>query len=79
MFVMRRRNETSNKNFYYYWNGCWCFNHFASNFGFMGLKNLEEAKTVKELTNTAILVLIFCSVVGGVMMLCMKDQDLIEN
>lgn len=48
-------------------------------FGYLGLKKLEEAKTVKELTNTAILVLIFCSVVGGVMMLCMKDQDLIEN
>ena len=45
-------------------------------FGFIALKKLKNATKKDELTVTAILTLIFCSVIGGVLMLCLKDQDL---
>lgn len=45
-------------------------------FGFIALKKLKNATKKDELTVTAILTLIFCSLIGGVLMLCLKDQDL---
>ena len=45
-------------------------------FGFIALKKLKTATKKDELTVTAILTLIFCSLIGGVLMLCLKDQDL---
>lgn len=45
-------------------------------FGIMGLKKLKTATRKEELTVTAILVLIFCNLIGGILMLCLKDQDL---
>ena len=45
-------------------------------FGFIALKKLKTATKKDELTVTAILTLIFCSPIGGVLMLCLKDQDL---
>lgn len=48
-------------------------------FGVLALKKLEEAKTASELTTMGVLVLLFCSLIGGILMLCIKDQDLVEN
>lgn len=45
-------------------------------FGGLALKKLKTATTKSELTVNAILVLLFCNVIGGILMLCMKDEDL---
>ncbi len=37
---------------------------------------LNEAKTAQELKATAIVTLIFCSLIAGIIMLCIKDEDL---
>ena len=45
-------------------------------FGGMALKKLNTATSKSELTGTAILVLLFVNMIGGILMLCLKDQDL---
>lgn len=45
--------------------------------GFIALKKLKTAQTKAELTTIAIVNLIFCSLIGGILMLCLKDQDLV--
>ncbi len=45
-------------------------------FGIIALKKLKTATTKQELTTTAILTLLFCSLIGGILMLCIKDEDL---
>jgi len=45
-------------------------------FGFIALKKLKTATKRDELTVTAILTLLFCNVIGGILMLCLKDEDL---
>ena len=44
--------------------------------GIFALKKLEEAKTKDELMLWGILNLLFCSLLGGIFMLCLKDSDL---
>ena len=46
--------------------------------GIFALKKLNEAKTAKELQTWAIVNLLFCSLLGGIFMLCLKDEDLQE-
>lgn len=45
--------------------------------GILALKKLNTATKKSELTGMAIATLIFCNVIAGVIMLCMKDQDLV--
>ena len=45
-------------------------------FGFIALKKLKTATKRDELTVIAILTLLFCNVIGGILMLCLKDEDL---
>ncbi len=44
--------------------------------GIFSLKKLEEAKSKDELMVWGILNLLFCSLLGGIFMLCLKDSDL---
>lgn len=44
--------------------------------GFIALKKLKTATTKSELTAIAIVNLIFCSLIGGIIMLCLSDADL---
>lgn len=44
--------------------------------GAIALGTLETAKNKDELTTIAILTLIFCSPIAGILMLCMSDDDL---
>ncbi len=44
--------------------------------GFIALKRIDEATSVSELKTISILTLIFCSTIGGILMLSMKDEDL---
>ncbi len=45
-------------------------------FGFIALKKLNTATKKDDLTVWAILTLLFCNIIGGILMLCMKDEDL---
>lgn len=47
--------------------------------GWLALRKMEEATTAKELQTLAILNLIFCNMIGGILMLCLKDEDLIAD
>ena len=53
-----------------------CFAILPIVFGFMALDKLDTAKKKEELTTMAILTLLFCSTIGGILMLCMEDKDL---
>jgi hypothetical protein len=44
--------------------------------GILALKKLNEASRAQELETLGILTIIFCSVLGGILMLCVKDDDL---
>lgn len=45
-------------------------------FGFKALKKLNTATCVSELKSTGVLTLLFVNVVGGILILCMKDHHL---
>lgn len=55
--------------------GCWTILPLI--FGFMALNKLKTATTKSELTTSAILTLLFVNIIGGVLMLCLKDEDLV--
>lgn len=42
-------------------------------------KKLKEVRTNKEMTTMAILTLIFVNMVSGILLLCMKDEDFLED
>lgn len=45
-------------------------------FGFMSLSNLKKAKTAAEFPMwLKICTLLFCSLIGGIILLVMKDED----
>lgn len=44
--------------------------------GIVALKKFEEARTNKELQGIAIITLIFCSTIAGILMLIISDNDL---
>ena len=44
--------------------------------GWLSLKKLNEATQKQDLTVMAILNLLLCSPIGGILMLIMKDEDL---
>lgn len=45
-------------------------------FGALTLSKMGSAKDVSELQVWGVLDLIFCSVLGGIFVLCMKNEDL---
>lgn len=45
-------------------------------FGGIALGKLKKAQTKSELTGIAICVLLFVNVLGGIFMLCIKEEDL---
>ena len=45
--------------------------------GSIALKKLSDATCKQELTAIAIVTLILCNLVSGILMLCMKDEDLV--
>lgn len=47
--------------------------------GYFALSKLDEANKSSELKSIGVLTLLFCSQIGGIIMLCIKDKDLIEN
>ncbi len=47
-------------------------------FGFIALKKLKTATTKSELTVPAVLCLLFCNIIGGVLMLCIKEEELTQ-
>jgi hypothetical protein len=47
--------------------------------GIIALENLKTATSKKDLTTIGILTLIFSSLVGGILMLCLTDDDLKDN
>lgn len=44
--------------------------------GFVALNKLKKAKVHTELTTIAIITIIGCSLLGGIFMLCIKDEEL---
>lgn len=44
--------------------------------GLFALKHLDEDESTKDLLVWSILTLIFISPISGILMLCMKDEDL---
>jgi hypothetical protein len=47
--------------------------------GVLALEKLDTAKNKEDLKTIGILTLIFCSVIAGILMLCMDDDELKEN
>ena len=47
--------------------------------GILALKKIDEAQTKDELTGWGIAVLICCSTLGGIFMLCMSEEELSQN
>ncbi|MGN1373035.1 MAG: hypothetical protein ACI4VK_03180 [Candidatus Coproplasma sp.] len=45
-------------------------------FGAITLSKMKSAKDVSELTVWGVLTLLFCSLLGGIFVLCMKNEDL---
>ena len=43
--------------------------------GFLALRKMKTATCKKDLTVMAVLNLIFCNLIGGVLMLLLKDED----
>jgi len=44
--------------------------------GAIALKKLNTASSKNELTGIAVCTLLFCSLIAGILMLCLKDEDL---
>lgn len=55
---------------------CQCFLIYPIVVGILALKKLDEIPSSKELQTMGILTTIFCSLIGGILMLCIKDDDL---
>lgn len=53
-----------------------CFLIYPIVVGILALKKLDEIASGKELQTMGILTTIFCSLIGGILMICIKDEDL---
>lgn len=47
--------------------------------GFFCLEKIDNAKSASDLKNWGILSMIFVSIIGGIFVLCLKDEHLLEN
>ena len=54
--------------------GCWMIVPLIV--GGIALSKLNKANSRSELTAIAVVTLLFCSLLGGIFMLCLKDEDL---
>lgn len=54
--------------------GCWMI--IPVIVGIFALKKLNTAKTKSELTVMAVITLLFCNLIGGILMLCISDEEL---
>jgi hypothetical protein len=63
-----------------YFSKClWIYSIVPMIVGIIALENLKTATSKKDLTTIGILTLIFSSLVGGILMLCLTDDDLKDN
>jgi hypothetical protein len=63
----------------YFSNCLWIYSIVPMIVGIIALENLKTATSKKDLTTIGILTLIFSSIVGGILMLCLTDDDLKDN
>lgn len=54
--------------------GCWMI--FPIIVGIFALKKLNTAKTKSELTVMGVVTLLFCNLIGGILMLCISEEEL---
>ena len=47
-------------------------------FGFLALNKLKTAKSKDELIVWGVLTLLFCSLIGGILMLCLTEKDFVD-
>jgi hypothetical protein len=52
-----------------------CFLIFPLIVGFIALKKLKTAKSKSELTVIAIVTLLLCNTIGGILMLCLPESE----
>ena len=55
----------------------WCI--FPLIVGAIALKRLETAKTKNDLVGIGVVTLLFCSFIGGILMLCIDENDLNQD
>lgn len=48
-------------------------------FGGITLSKMKTATCKDDITTWAVLTLIFCSMIGGILLLCCKDEDFASN
>ncbi len=56
--------------------GCWTILPLI--FGGITLSKLKKAQSKSELVAWGVLDLFFCSLIGGILVLCLKDEDLVQ-
>ncbi len=56
--------------------GCWAILPLI--FGGITLSKLKKAQSKSELVAWGVLDLFFCSLIGGILVLCLKDEDLVQ-
>ena len=54
--------------------GCWTI--FPIIVGIFALKKLNTAKTKSDLTAMGVVTLLFCNLIGGILMLCISEEEL---
>ncbi|MGP1451405.1 MAG: hypothetical protein ACTTJO_01370 [Metamycoplasmataceae bacterium] len=47
--------------------------------GILALQTINKAESRKDLTSMGIITLLFCSLVGGILMLCVNDDEFIPT
>ena len=55
-----------------------CFLIYPIILGALAIKKINNAKTAKELTGWGVVSLLIVNLIGGILMLCMKDKDLVD-
>ena len=55
---------------------CGCITILPLIFGGITLSKMKKATTAKELMVWGILDIFFCGLIGGILVLCLKDSDL---
>lgn len=56
--------------------GCWTILPLI--FGGITLSKLKKAQSKSELVAWGVLDIFFCSLIGGILVLCLKDEDLVQ-
>lgn len=64
--------ENSGKGFYHHRYRCGIYYHHRSDLGFVAL---NQMKTQKPSTAVCVLVLLFCNLIGGILLLCSDESE----